>query len=46
MAEKEHKPAIFPRRCPECGKTEVYRETINYVGKIDRDLKKAGGVTQ
>jgi len=23
-----------------------YRETINYVGKIDRDLKKAGGVTQ
>jgi putative zinc finger/helix-turn-helix YgiT family protein len=30
MAEKEHKPAIFPRRCPECGKTEVYRETINY----------------
>ena len=23
-----------------------YRETLNYVGKIDRDLKKAGGVTQ
>jgi soluble lytic murein transglycosylase-like protein len=23
-----------------------YRETINYVGKIDRDLKKADGVTQ
>jgi soluble lytic murein transglycosylase-like protein len=23
-----------------------YRETINYVGKIDRDLKKAEGVTQ
>jgi soluble lytic murein transglycosylase-like protein len=23
-----------------------YRETINYVGKIDRDLKKAGGATQ
>ena len=23
-----------------------YRETIDYVGKIDRDLKKAGGVTQ
>ena len=23
-----------------------YRETIEYVGKIDRDLKKAGGVTQ
>ena len=23
-----------------------YPETINYVGKIDRDLKKAGGVTQ
>jgi soluble lytic murein transglycosylase-like protein len=23
-----------------------YRETINYVGKIDRDLKKAGAVTR
>jgi len=23
-----------------------YRETIDYVGKIDRDLKKAGGATQ
>jgi soluble lytic murein transglycosylase-like protein len=23
-----------------------YGETINYIGKIDRDLKKAGGVTQ
>jgi len=23
-----------------------YRETIDYVGRIDRDLKKAGGVTQ
>jgi soluble lytic murein transglycosylase-like protein len=23
-----------------------YRETIEYVGKIDRDLKKAGGATQ
>ena len=23
-----------------------YRETLNYVGKIDRDLKKAGGATQ
>jgi hypothetical protein len=23
-----------------------YRETIDYVGRIDRDLKKAAGATQ
>jgi putative zinc finger/helix-turn-helix YgiT family protein len=33
MPEKEIKAVVFPRRCPECGAIEVYRETINYKTK-------------
>jgi putative zinc finger/helix-turn-helix YgiT family protein len=30
MAEKQRQPKPFPHRCPECGATAVYAETIDY----------------
>jgi uncharacterized Zn finger protein len=36
---KERKPKPFPHRCPECGKQEVYPETIRY-----KTSRKVSGV--